>query len=93
MFVLSPFLGISLIIAVLKFCVRVPRVKAILAYFKSGALNIYQNLFINEVIIPSIPAADLQFAPSKEMSSSSRVSSASSRILSLSDNLRFRVKG
>jgi hypothetical protein len=56
MFVLSPCLGINLIIAVLKFCVRVPRLNAVFAYFKSGALNMYQNLFINEVLIPSIPA-------------------------------------
>jgi len=90
---LSPFFRISLMIAVLNDCVKEPRVKAVLAYFSNGFRNMNQNLLMNDVLIPSMPDADLQFAPSREISSSSAVKSASSRILSSSDNFRIRVKG
>jgi hypothetical protein len=69
--VARPFFGISLIIAVLKLRVRRPFAKTHLAYFYKGSRKNSQYRFINFELIPSIPAADLQLAPSRAMSSSS----------------------
>jgi hypothetical protein len=58
-----------LIIAVLKLCVKVLFSKAFDAYLTKGVLKIYQYLLIKAVFIPSIPAADFEFAPSRAASS------------------------
>jgi hypothetical protein len=69
MFLASPFFGISLIIAVLKLCVKVPFSKAFDAYLAKGVLKMYQYFLIKAVFKPSMPAADFEFAPSSAVSS------------------------
>ena len=76
-FVQSPFLGISLIVADLKGGVRSPLRKQQSEYFFRGTLNHFQNLLMNLLFIPSPPAADLLLAPIRALSSSSREKSPS----------------
>ncbi len=66
-----PFFGINFIIAVLKLRVRRPLTKTLLAYLYNGSRKNSQYRLINFELIPSIPAADLQLAPSRAISSSS----------------------
>ncbi len=78
----APFLGINLIIDPLKLLVNLLFRKVSEMYLVSGVRNRYQNLFMNPVLIPPIPGADLLFAPS-----------SSKEFFSSSLNFKLRTKG
>ena len=89
----APFLGMSLIIDPLKLFVSDFFRNVSVAYLARGFRNINQKRFIKLVLIPSKPGADLLFAPSKAIPSSSSVKGVSRLFFSSSLSLRFCTRG